>query len=442
VNLSPFYGVTPCRLEPGAIVFLNHAAARQPRRFGRAVAPARFVALPSIAYRLARVAAGEGVAAVSLGAPSSLDYAAGHALLRGAGGVLLDEHGQAVRYTREGAGEVARCFGGAPQAAAELARRSWARIAGEELHQPRVRLPWPRPADEVAVDRAVGCLLGQVIGDSLGSLVEFQGPEAIRRQYPAGVRELRDGGVWNTLAGQPTDDSELALARTLAESGGHDLEAVAAAYGSWRASAPFDIGSTTSRALTAAMRAASDKAGAAARAANPDSQANGSLMRVAPLGIWAASPETAAAHAAADARLNHPHPVCMAACAAYAAAIAAGIQGGSREAMLRAAEAAAGQGDDGGAVLGALQAAVAGRRPADYVRQMGWVLIALQNAFYHLAHADTAEEALVETVGAGGDTDTNAAIAGALLGVALGRVCKAVAPAELSPIWGGWHALT
>jgi hypothetical protein len=24
----------------------------------------------------------------------------------------------------------------------------------------------------------------------------------------------------------------------------------------------------------------------------------------------------------------------------------------------------------------------------------------------------------------------------------LGRVCKAVAPAELGPIWGGWHALS
>jgi ADP-ribosyl-[dinitrogen reductase] hydrolase len=107
--------------------------------------------------------------------------------------------------------------------------------------------------------------------------------------------------------------------------------------------------------------------------------------------------------------------------AAYAAAISAGIQGGSREAILDTAEAFAGQGDGGGAVLETLQAAVAGRRPADYVRNMGWVLIALQNAFYHLAHAGTAEEALVETVGAGGDTDTNAAIAGALLGAALGR---------------------
>jgi ADP-ribosylglycohydrolase len=159
-------------------------------------------------------------------------------------------------------------------------------------------------------------------------------------------------------------------------------------------------------------------------------------MRVAPLGIWADSPKTAAAHAAVDARPTHPHPVCVAAGAAYAAAIAAGVQDGSRAAMLRAAEAAAGQGDGGGAVLGALQAAVAGRRPADYVRQMGWVLIALQNAFYHLAHAGTAEEALVETEGAGGNTDTNAAIAGALLGAALGR--QAFPSRRVLPVLACW----
>ena len=42
--------------------------------------PARFISMPSIAYRLARVAAGDGVATLSLGAPAGLDYAAGHAL--------------------------------------------------------------------------------------------------------------------------------------------------------------------------------------------------------------------------------------------------------------------------------------------------------------------------------------------------------------------------
>ena len=51
---------------------------------------------------------------------------------------------------------------------------------------------------------------------------------------------------------------------------------------------------------------------------------------------------------------------------------------------------------------------------------MGWVRIALQNAFCHLRRDAAVEEALVATEGKGGDTDTNAAIAGALLGAADG----------------------
>ncbi|MFP6683335.1 MAG: ADP-ribosylglycohydrolase family protein, partial [Polyangiaceae bacterium] len=50
----------------------------------------------------------------------------------------------------------------------------------------------------------------------------------------------------------------------------------------------------------------------------------------------------------------------------------------------------------------------------------GWVLIALQNAFYELLHARSFEQGLVRTIGRGGDTDTNGAIMGALLGAALG----------------------
>ena len=54
--------------------------------------------------------------------------------------------------------------------------------------------------------------------------------------------------------------------------------------------------------------------------------------------------------------------------------------------------------------------------PDDYVTQMGWVKTALQNAFHHLAHTDTFENALRLTVERGGDTDTNACILGALKG--------------------------
>jgi ADP-ribosylglycohydrolase len=46
----------------------------------------------------------------------------------------------------------------------------------------------------------------------LGSLVEFKSSGSISSLYPGGPQLLEDGGIWHTIAGQPTDDSELALA--------------------------------------------------------------------------------------------------------------------------------------------------------------------------------------------------------------------------------------
>ena len=52
---------------------------------------------------------------------------------------------------------------------------------------------------------------------------------------------------------------------------------------------------------------------------------------------------------------------------------------------------------------------------------MGWVLTAFQNALYELVHERTFKDAVIETVHCGGDTDTNGAICGALLGAVHGR---------------------
>ena len=61
------------------------------------------------------------------------------------------------------------------------------------------------------------------------------------------------------------------------------------------------------------------------------------------------------------------------------------------------------------------------RKPRDYQSQMGWVLVAFQNALWQMLHAPSFEDGVVDTVMQGGDTDTNAAIAGALLGAIHGE---------------------
>ncbi len=260
------------------------------------------------------------------------------------------------------------------------------------------------------VSRAQGCLLGQLSGDSLGSLVEFRSAEQVRRQYPEGVRELADGGTWNTIAGQPTDDSEmaLALARMIVGRGSYDPEAARRVYFDWLDSCPFDCGNTIRSGLRGRLL--------------HESQANGAMMRVSPLGIFGAySPlEQVAAWAKADAHITHPNPVCVDANALYTMAIAHAIRTGcSVDQLFDLLQRWANDLEVAPALCQALHEATV-QPPSDYVENQGWVLIAFHNAIYQLLHAHSFEEGVVETVMQGGDTDTNAAIAGALLGAVYG----------------------
>jgi len=152
-------------LTAGAIVLLNHTSGLRPLTASARVAPAGFVPMPSIAYRLARIAVGDAVGTMSLNTISTLDYAAGDALLRGVGGVLTDGAGVPVSYSALGDSQAVGCFGGAPKAVAAMLRRTW-RGSTEPRRDWRVKLDWPRAVENVTLDRAVGAMLGLLIGDS------------------------------------------------------------------------------------------------------------------------------------------------------------------------------------------------------------------------------------------------------------------------------------
>ncbi|HYY60870.1 MAG TPA: inositol monophosphatase family protein, partial [Burkholderiales bacterium] len=284
------------RLEPGALVWATASSALKPETWSRAVAPARYIALPSIAYRLARIAAGDGVATVSIHGVNEYDVAAGMALIAAARGTTLDAQGARVTLAGNSERRIEGCFAGAPQAAAQLARHDWQLLDAEPRREARVTLGFPRQ-DDGRLARAQGVLLGQVIGDSLGSLVEAKPAAEIAQLYPQGVRELTEGGIYHTIAGQPTDDSEMALtlARAIVQHKGYDSAKVLDGYRAWLTSRPVDVGMTTERGLLGLVTS--------------ESESNGSLMRCSPIGIWAAGdPALAARTARDDSTLTHANP--------------------------------------------------------------------------------------------------------------------------------------
>ena len=213
-------------LTEADVVFLNHGAWQRPIWHGKAVAPGRFMPLPSIAYRLARVAVGDGLATITLRPVNAHDVAAGHALLLAAGGVLTAEDGVPVAYDDQGFSRPSACFGGAPLVVETLRTRQW-RGSTEDRREPRVTLTWPRSVPESLVDRAVGCLLGMAVGG------DFE---------PA-----------------------LALARTLVGRAAYDPDAAMVAYAQWAALSPAN--DPRKRAVPIGIWASDpDKAAAVARA--------------------------------------------------------------------------------------------------------------------------------------------------------------------------------
>ena len=205
------------RLAEGELVWATASSALRPRAFSRAVAPARYVAMPSIAYRLARVAAGDGVAALSLHSVNEYDIAAGMALVRAAGGVTLDAEGREVALAGSCDVRVSGCFSGSRSAVEKLARFPWGELEKEKRSPARVSLGFPRRDDEAGLSRAQGVFLEEIINGAEHALAAVMLARAIvsnggyaKGRAQAAYREFGAGdplaraaaiGIW--AAGDP-----------------------------------------------------------------------------------------------------------------------------------------------------------------------------------------------------------------------------------------------
>jgi ADP-ribosylglycohydrolase len=301
-----------------------------------------------------------------------------------------------------------------------------------------------------AGDRLVGCLLGQALADALGFVVEAEPPETARRYVAdwllAGRAGLRAHPRFPF--GQYSDDTQLARALLLSvrDAGGWSAPAFAVRVAElFRDGGDVGAGEGTRSAASRLLAGVPwQDAGSPAPYAG-----NGSAMRAAPLGVLLGHDTRALRLAASEqSRVTHRDPRCAAGAVAVAGAAALAAAPGRL---------------DAGAFLATLSGWVAGEDAsvAEAVAGIGpWLDLSPEEAARRLhasgldgAHADgwrgisafvtpsvawslyaflrSPDDywgAVCTAIAVGGDTDTMAAITGAIAGARLG---SAALPGEL-----------
>ncbi len=291
--------------------------------------------------------------------------------------------------------------------------------------------------------RALGAFYGLALGDALGMPTQAMSRDQIAQRYGR-VSTLLDAADDQPIApgmpaGSVTDDTEQAvlLARLFVEGDGRiDPHAFAGALRAWEADmirrGSLDLlGPSTKRALDQLA------AGADPGEAGSTGDTNGAAMRVTPIGI-AVRPGAALVEAVVQAsQVTHNTSLGIAAASAIAAAVSTSIDGASLTVALdeaeRAAEAGARHGHwvPGGEISPRIRWArqwVRGMDAAtlaDAIAEVIGTSVAAQEsvvAAIALAEClgDSPMDALTLAAGIGGDTDTVAAMCGAILGAQYG----------------------
>lgn len=316
----------------------------------------------------------------------------------------------------------------------------------------KVKAPTIASAEQIRA-RQRGALLGLAVGEALGIVNEQRNlPSAQFPELNEGpLTEPRGGGRLELAPGQVTWGSELAqvLSDTLRSLRRYDVFEAGKAYARWLPTA-LDVPDAIKAALEQLIDGRSPEY-TGRRVWLEGYQKicdNAPLVRTVPIGVFFHSKHDERIRASLeDTAVTHFDPICQLACATFNGILAAAIRTPAERldpaALLKVAEAEL-----------SLAAATLGRKEVDWVAQTkdasDWLRDDLKAAqaddpelygpelhlffpwptsiratyrlaFWELFHAPSLEAALIDVVNRGGDSDTNAAVTGALFGAIFGE---------------------
>ena len=268
-------------------------------------------------------------------------------------------------------------------------------------------------------DRIAGCLWGQAIGDALGLGTEFMSKDEVLHNYPD---ELSEYSQFGEEYGRWTDDTDMMLCVARAIIADKDIKpnTIAHNFKEWYKSSPVDIGGTTARILSLFEYEESpfEIARMMWERSGRNNAANGGVMRTSVVGLWN---ENVAGNAEKICSLTHADPRCIGSSVIISELINSLVWQDkelSYEKLLQIGD------KYDSRIKPYLERARNGLLEdfeLDDEQTMGYTLKTMGCAIWCLFHVNSFKEGLLKVVNAGGDADTNAAVACAVLGAKYGK---------------------
>lgn len=269
-----------------------------------------------------------------------------------------------------------------------------------------------------ASDRFRGCLVGVLTGDLLGAPFEgMSGAQIARESGGRPIDRSTAAEILRSGKGFYTDDTSqtMCVAESIVERGAVDPDAIASRLVHWFKTDGRGIGLQTWEVFDSISRGRrwQEASFEVWTARDRDAAGNGSLMRFAPvaLALFDAPTDELQARSSEVSSITHWDPRCRAACFGASVLLRELASVRPERAVEIAAEATEVTDRD---AAGSLRKPLTARE--DEIRGTGFVLDTLTTAVWSLLRSHSFEEAILAAVNLGDDTDTTAAVAGALAG--------------------------
>ena len=278
---------------------------------------------------------------------------------------------------------------------------------------------------EQILDRLKGTIFGQAIGDALGLGTEGMTDEDMAWKYPHGIKHysdiFQDRHRKRWKIGDWTDDTDmmLCIANAVIKDKGVNLTSIAQNFKDWADGEPMGIGENTYKVLMIGdyVEHPLEVSKKVWEMSGKKAAANGGLMRTSIVGLFPKAVEECAVNIC---RLTHYDPRCVGSCVIVSELIHSLVYNEKRLSYHQIVD----------------MAKKYDERIVEYVdlsmntdiralelqdeESVGYTLRTLAAGLWAYWNARTFEDGLLSVVRAGGDADTNAAVACAILGAKFG----------------------